>query len=349
MTTHKDLTESNIPVTYTRMVAREMGLQERELPKLLWNTGLGPADITRDSTLISAIQQNQIARNALRMSGPWFGLNVGTRLTPPTHGAIGFLAHSSPNLRTALHAFQEFLPSRIRFLSIQLEETSSDLECVFEINLGSDSVIHRSLCEVIGLSIMSLVEFVLGEPLQRGAAYFNYPAPSYRDRYQQHFSCPVYFDAPESKLVIPLELCDLPSTSADHDAYHFALKQCQEMLEQLPNTQDTTKNRVINLLLSRPPSQWSEENIAAHLFISKRTLARRLKKENTGFWQIKDDLRASMAASYLLESQLSIEAIAMLLAFHDAPNFRRAFKRWHGVTPSAYREKHLTTAQPSTD
>jgi AraC-like DNA-binding protein len=72
--------------------------------------------------------------------------------------------------------------------------------------------------------------------------------------------------------------------------------------------------------------------------MSKRTLARKLKRENSSFRQIREEVLSRQAASYLCDSQMSVEAIATLLNYHDTASFRRAFKRWFGLTPDQYRQ-----------
>jgi AraC-like DNA-binding protein len=96
------------------------------------------------------------------------------------------------------------------------------------------------------------------------------------------------------------------------------------------------------MMLSRPPGTLSEEEAAASLFMNKRTLARKLKQENSSFRQIRDDILSQQAASYLCDSKLSIEDIAALMNYYDSANFRRAFKRWFGQPPEQYRQRVMS-------
>ena len=94
-------------------------------------------------------------------------------------------------------------------------------------------------------------------------------------------------------------------------------------------------------MLSHPLGTLSEEDAAATLFMSKRTLARRLEQEGTAYRQIRDKILAQQASSYLRNSDISIDAIAALLNYHDNANFRRAFKRWFQVSPNEYRQQEM--------
>ena len=77
--------------------------------------------------------------------------------------------------------------------------------------------------------------------------------------------------------------------------------------------------------------------MARSMYVSKRTLARRLKQEGSGYRQVREDILSDMAARHLLDDHLSVESIAAMLGYHDSANFRRAFRRWHGCSPQEYR------------
>ncbi|HBM49958.1 MAG TPA: AraC family transcriptional regulator, partial [Marinobacter sp.] len=78
--------------------------------------------------------------------------------------------------------------------------------------------------------------------------------------------------------------------------------------------------------------------IALELHTSPQTLRRRLKQENTSFQEIKDLLRRDMAIYYLSHQELPINDIAERVGFTEPSTFHRAFKKWTGVTPGAWRE-----------
>jgi AraC-like DNA-binding protein len=67
-------------------------------------------------------------------------------------------------------------------------------------------------------------------------------------------------------------------------------------------------------------------------------LRRRLKQENTSFQEIKDLLRRDLAIYFLGRPELPVNEIAHRVGFTEASTFHRAFKKWTGVTPGAYRE-----------
>lgn len=319
-------------------MARLLKLPERELSAIMWQTGLNGECLTRDDTLLTSDQQLQIIRNTIRLSGqPNVGLMLGKMLTPPAHGPIGFLANSSPDLITALRLFQEFLPTRMSFTSLRIETDHAQLCCYFDINLATEPPIIRFIHETFILSLLSVIEFILGRPLHDGDLAIAHATPSYAKQYCDYISCPIEFNANATVLRLPIALAHTANATSDHINFEFALRQCQNMLAQLEDSSHSTTKQVKKLLLSAPPRQLSETDVAAALFISKRTLSRRLADEDTRFSIIRDDLLAAMAADYLRTTTVSVEAIASFLNYHDTANFRRAFKQWFQQTPQAYR------------
>lgn len=79
------------------------------------------------------------------------------------------------------------------------------------------------------------------------------------------------------------------------------------------------------------------DTVAGALGYSRRTLTRRLREESTTFLQIKDQLRRALALQLLIANQLPVEVVADRVGFADLTTFHRAFKKWTGTTPMAYR------------
>lgn len=305
---------------------------------LLRGTGLDVDQFLSEDSLLTAGQQIQILRNALALSEkPAFGLRLGKRLTPATHGAMGFAASCSPDLLSALRAIHTFLPTRISVIQIHLLEVDEYLECRLDVQVPLDAELMRCLAETIIKALLEFGEFIVGRPLYEAEIGFAHARPHYHALYTEYLSGQIRFGCKQLTLRLPIALCLEPNASANHESYRLAMQQCEAMLAQLQSQKPSYQTRLKKMMLSRPPGTLSEEEAAASLFVSKRTLARKLKQEHSSFRQIRDDILSRQAASYLCESTLSIEAIAALMNYHDSANFRRAFKRWFGRPPEQYR------------
>jgi AraC-like DNA-binding protein len=328
-----------IPSSYSRIVARELGLQERDLTRLLQGTGLS-RDILLpgDETRLSGQQQLRVLENAWRMVDvPEFGLRLGRQLQPSTHGPLGYLALSSPDLITALTSLRDFLPMRIPFAQLEVTLEQDWLRCSMEFNLEAQAEEQRLLQECLALVIQSVVESVLGRELTEALFCFEHERPAYHKVYPQYLHSPVKFSQTCNTILLPATLARVSNASGDPESYALAQNLCRRLLEQAPAASLSMTGRVRRLLLSLPTGSVTEDDVARDLFVSKRTLARRLEREGTGYRQIRDDILSELAARHLRESDLTVEAVAALLGYHDTANFRRAFRRWFKVTPSAFR------------
>lgn len=79
------------------------------------------------------------------------------------------------------------------------------------------------------------------------------------------------------------------------------------------------------------------DDVARRLALSPRTLRRRLQSEGVGFRALVDLNRRTRAAQLLRDTDMKLSAIAAHLGYNDAASFRRAFHRWFGLGPLAYR------------
>jgi AraC-like DNA-binding protein len=78
--------------------------------------------------------------------------------------------------------------------------------------------------------------------------------------------------------------------------------------------------------------------VAGELNTTTRTLQRQMREAGTSFAELLQDTRRERAAFYLQKSQLSFSEISFLLGFDTPSSFFRAFARWTGQTPRAFRD-----------
>jgi AraC-like DNA-binding protein len=88
--------------------------------------------------------------------------------------------------------------------------------------------------------------------------------------------------------------------------------------------------------LDSPPSI---TDVARALHFSVRTLSRRLDAEGATFQSIKDELRRDVAIQRLTKTDMPIAVIGAEVGFDDPTTFHRAFRKWTGSTPGAYRSR----------
>lgn len=89
------------------------------------------------------------------------------------------------------------------------------------------------------------------------------------------------------------------------------------------------------------------EALAADLRLPTRTLQRRLDELGLTFRALVEQVRRTHALQLLRETRTPLLEIALALGFATPASFHRAFKRWTGTSPAAYRREHARTARPA--
>lgn len=309
-----------------------------DLTALLSETTITPEQLLDEETRLTPGQQIQIARNALRLSGdPSFGMRLGRRLTPAVHGPMGFVASSSPDLATALEAVEQFAVTQMPLWRVTYDRRQDVTVMRFRLTADVPAEVVRLMTEVSAMALYSIAEFIIGRVPDTAEIDFTHPDPGPRAGYGEHLSGRVRFSCPVFEIRLPTEFCEIPNASANRDTYLLAWAQCEASLAELQSPQPSMRRQIETMMLTRPRGALTEDHAAAALFMSKRTLARRLKEEGTSFRRIKDDVLAGQAQRYLRDERMTVQSVADLLNYYDSTNFRRAFKRWCGMTPEAYR------------
>lgn len=330
-----------LPSTYSRIVARVAQLQERNLGKLLQATGL-PESILMpgDETYITGEQQLQIMKNGRALLGSAdFGLRLGEQLKPSAHGPMGYLAMSSPDLLSALNALRDYLPLRMPWVALDLSLSPAEIVCEFRahIPMDDDLFTQMTMGECFAMVLQTFVEAILGRNATDAVIEFAHAAPPHAKLYKNYLHAPFSFDCAHTCYRLPGELTSAPNTNGDNTSYRLTQQLCNTLLAQTPRSLSSMADRVRTLMLLRPIESINEVEVARSLFVSKRTLARRLESEGTGYRQIREQFLEELARRYMLEPRQTVDTVAASLGYHDAAAFRKAFKRWTGTTPRSYR------------
>lgn len=123
----------------------------------------------------------------------------------------------------------------------------------------------------------------------------------------------------------------LPAQVTSTPEQHRLRAACQRLLLSLPARQSLL---AVSVKFLRPRPQATLADLALYLHTSPATLKRRLKDEGTCFQQLQDGLRGQQALELLTDRGWTNQRLADFFQINDVNNFRRAFKRWTGFTPS---------------
>ena len=81
------------------------------------------------------------------------------------------------------------------------------------------------------------------------------------------------------------------------------------------------------------------DNTARRVGMPVRTLQRRLKESGLSYSELVEQTRYELACRLLDMPGAKMAAVARALGYNDPSSFSRAFRRWTGMSPRAYRSR----------
>jgi AraC-like DNA-binding protein len=316
-------------------IAPERGVDPAQLCRGL---GFEVADLSQPTTRVSYRQASLMIQRALaQIPDPALGLTLGTRATLGSMGLIGHAMAMSATLGDALNlalkhlvltgavGYQIELRMAGPLISLELEHRFPDPEIqsfITEEAFSSALTYARALTGGHALQV-SRVDFSHAE---RGAGEFA----------GKVFAAPVNFGSDGNRFMFEARYLGL----AVPTHHPLGLNQALELLEAFARQEqvkDDLCSAVERAAYRTLTGGITLEEIARQLNMSSRTLRRRLAASGVSFEALVENVRKTRALSLLTHSDAAVEHIASETGYSDVRNFRRAFKRWTGVSPSEYR------------
>ena len=262
---------------------------------------------------------------------------------PLRRGSFEFLCRatlSAVNLEQALQRIARFLHVVLDDLEMELETSGHAAVIVIseEQALPVGAAGRVFAYEWLLRMIHGLAAWLVAHPLPLDDVSFPYPPPLHAADYELVFAPRYTFDAPRLEARFPAEWLALP-VRRDEAALRSFLADAPASITTLYRRDRALALRVREHLRAALPEQPTLPAIARHLFLSPRTLHRRLEDEGTSFRAIKDGLRRELAIDWLTKTARPLSRIGADLGFADAAAFYRAFSTWTGSGPREYRKR----------
>lgn len=302
--------------------------------------GLAWSDLEDDGTdrrVRSELLNRAWSAAVAATNDPSIGVRLGALTRLERFGVLGSVAKASATLGDAMLRTARYMKlwNEATELSLLVE---GDRALVWYKNRGAEPA-HPAIGDLLMTMLLVFSRELTGRHLAPDEARFAHPAPADVSLYRELFGESARFDRVEFALVFPAEILTLPLVTHDPERAAALTREATELVDALPPT-ESYSHRVRNLLRAEVRGgNPMIENVAAQLGIHPKTLTRRLRDEGTSHRELLESLRRELAEHYLLSSDLNVTEVTFLLGFSDASAFNKAFKRWFGVAPLAYRQR----------
>lgn len=308
------------------------------LGAFLAERGLPPAPATgpHGRRLCGASYSGLMSGAARALDDKGLGLRFGARVGGAGFGMLGIAAATAPSLREA-----------IRHLT-QLESITSTLgrasvrRHAHKVHISWQPVqaVPAAVVEGILAGWVSFGRYLLGEQVDVAQVSLRHARIAAMDVYDGVFACPVRFGTCCYGVTICEQLLDARPRFADellNDALGDWLGHCAHPAAR----ERSTVTRAVGALLGHalPLAEADEGAVAGMLGLERRTLQRALQHEGTSLRQILNAARAQHAVLALMRGDIALPDLAADIGYDEQSSLCRAFRKWTGYAPLAFRQR----------
>lgn len=275
--------------------------------------------------------------SASRTGNGNFGLWFGNQFQPRDLGMWGYAAVSAPTLGAAL----ENLVGLFRFhqeSSVMRLRTDDDGLVRLEYQITAPSIVERRQDAELSLGMfLNVLRECHGSHWSPEEVHFEHPRPESAREHEDAFGAPVYFSQRTNALLFAPDSLTRPMPAGDLQLMAI-MQTCLEQLGSRPSQDHLLLDRMRTAVRMRLPEGCpSLKQIADELRAPVSVIHRDLGAAGLTYKEMVEDIRRDLALSYARQQHLPFSEIALLLGYSELSAFSRAFRRWTGAAPRAYR------------
>jgi AraC-like DNA-binding protein len=279
---------------------------------------------------------------ALRTRDPLVGLHMAESYSPGALDILGYVVLSCRTIGEVLDRLARYAPLLNDGLRIAVVRDGATTYCRCSFVESMDNYLLRTpdhAIDTIWTGLARELRRLTAKPLLASEVWFRRKAPANTElrEYDRVFDSRLKFGAKEDRFIIPSTHLDEQVLSANA-ALLRTFEQHAEAVLAATEHQGSKSHQVAKVLAERlkgavPPLS----EIARELAMSDRNLQRALRNDGTSFQKLLDQVRRDLAISHLSNPSTSAGQVGFLLGFSEPSAFHRAFRRWTGKAPSAFR------------
>jgi AraC-like DNA-binding protein len=330
------LTKDAMPATDFLILVH--GLREfgYDVPMLMAAGGIAERDLTNPDGRLPCQAYSALICEAMRVRyTPNISLKLAQAAPIGSYPLLDYLVLTSETVASGLRQLAQYVKLTGSPVRITLRE--SEESAIAELTCAPPAAMPVEY--FVSLLVLHLRRETRG--LFRAESVSFRHVPDDVSEFERVLECPVHTNAAMDTVVIDAEVLALPLSRRDPVLRGVLERQANEILAKLPKRTGLAAD-VQRVLAERVTGGAGNDvridAVARDLATSARTLQRRLLSEGVSYQELLDEARKEAAGRYLGESVFAIGEVAYLVGYSEPAPFYRAFRRWYGVTPEAYRQ-----------
>jgi AraC-like DNA-binding protein len=328
--------EHSLLATFILPVAQALRLQGIDALQVIEGLGIDAAGVINPDRRVSIDKMQALLRTSLELSGDEaFGLVAAEQLQPQVLHGLGLAWLASDTVYDGLKRTVRFGKLMATAMDLTLEEDGELVHLCLGRTVEVENFVHAARDFGVGM-VTRMCRLTLGEFLAPVKIEMERPLPASPERWEYMLACPVVFESEITRITWSRADIMEPLATGDPVLARINDEQTQSYLDSFLS--QTTSREVVGKIVEKlPDGPPNQQQIADAMYVSNRTLQRKLKEEGTSFMDLLQDTRLQLARKYLMSPSRSIVETAYLLGFSEPSTFSRAFKRWTGTAPAEYR------------
>jgi AraC-like DNA-binding protein len=317
--------------------ARSVGLQPEAL---LAEAGIDRRALTDPEMRISVRAFRQMLELAAQRSKvETFGLQIAETRQLSILGPIGLLMREERTVRHAFQSLARYLSLHNEALSLRLEEIDGQAIVYVEATVDRPEVIRQGIELTVGVLFRVLQTMVSRE--WQPIVCFTHEPPARRDVHHRVFGMRVDFHCNFNGIIFAARELERTQPGADPTFAEHARRYLDLLDDHSGTSLEAKVKELIRLQLST--GRCTADRLAQQVGCDRRTLHRRLAKEQVTFNTILDSVRTSLVTNLLQDRGANLASAADMLGFSSTSAFSRWFLGRFGSRPSEWRREFEKT------
>ena len=288
--------------------------------------------MVKKGQIISMLKALELKTDLLGKSLEW-----GRGIKIITHGDVGLAAMTAKTVDDALKIAAKYISALIPFFNVDYQD--GILIAILDVqDIGENT--RMGLIELWACAITESFKYLTGNQKLQGSVEFSFGPNKPIKEYVSCFGSTPTFDKDMNRIVFDKKWLDYELQLFELTSHESAVYRCEDSLERLEAKKELPQ-MVAELFIHSQDYSIDLEYAANKLYMSPRTLARKLDVFGASFREIRDQSRKEAAILFMGNKSKSLAQVADVLGFSDVSNFSKSFKKWTGDTPSSYRRKLL--------